>query len=209
MEVFVARQPILNEHQEIVAYEILYRLDENNAFPQMDGDQATSDVMNNMAQLGFNEISYGKPCIINFTETLLMIDIPAYFHPRMVVIEILETVKFIAELINTCQRLKSQGYKIALDDFVLPKNDDPNVYKMLEIVDLVKVDFRAITQENQLAMLRVLKKYNIQLVAEKVETDEEYELCKRDGSKLFQGFYFSKPAVISAHNYSYTKSANF
>jgi c-di-GMP-related signal transduction protein len=200
MEVFVARQPILNLNQEIVAYEILYRRSTENRFPEIDGDQATSDVINSFVQIGFNEISEGKPCFVNFTENLLKLDIPKYFQPGKIVVEVLENVQFTDEVIAICQNLRNEGYKIALDDFVLPENNDPQVFKMLGVTDIIKVDIRTLSRERQRAMLKVLKKFDVELLAEKVETREEYEQCKKEGYQLFQGYFFSKPSILSTHD---------
>lgn len=200
MEVFVARQPILNLNLEVVAYEILYRRNMENAFPKIDGDLATSDVINSFIQIGFNEISEGKPCFVNFTENLLKFDIPRYFQPGKIVIEVLETVKYTDEVIELCKKLKSEGYKIALDDFVLPENSDPQVFKMLLVADIIKVDIRETPRSARKAMIKVLKKFDVELLAEKVETKEEYEECREDGFQLFQGYFFSKPAILSTQD---------
>ncbi|MGV3488911.1 MAG: EAL and HDOD domain-containing protein [Tuberibacillus sp.] len=200
MEIFIARQPILNHKREIVAYELLYRSNMDNVFPKVDGDRATSDVVSSLLQMGFKEISEGKPCFVNFTENLINLDIPSYFQPDMLVIEVLETITFTEKLVESCRRLKSKGYRIALDDFDLPKNPDPFIFEMLHIADIVKVDVRAVSEERQKELVSILKQYDVTLLAEKVETVDEFDRCKDNHFELFQGYFFSHPDILSTQD---------
>ena len=107
MEVFVARQPIFNAKEDIISYELLYRNNHENVFPNIDGDQATTDVLiNSFMNIGINEISNGKPCFINFTENLLQLRLPTYFQPNDIVVEILENVIPNSQIIDICKELK-------------------------------------------------------------------------------------------------------
>lgn len=200
MEIFVGRQPILDVNQKVIGYEILYRNNANNQFPDINADQATSDVFNSFLQIGFEDLSEGKPCFVNFTENLLKNDIPAYFHPDMLVVEILETVEPSAEIIETCLHLKQNGYTIALDDFSIGPQDIHLYDPLLEIADIVKIDIRNTSRSRQLQLLSLLKKYDVELLAEKIETPEEYQQCLQDGYQYFQGFFFSEPAILSTRD---------
>lgn len=196
VDIFVARQPILNINQKICAYELLYRNDNESNFSEIDDEQATSNVINSALQIGFEELSEGKPCFINFTEKLLEGTIPVYLHPEMVVIEILETVSPTDKIIKNCKILKSLGYKIALDDFQMSFENE-NLYKLLRLADIVKVDIRNTPRKEQLEIFQALNQYDVLFLAEKVETREEYEQCLRDGYRFFQGYFFSKPVILS------------
>ncbi|WP_243386059.1 EAL and HDOD domain-containing protein [Bacillus kexueae] len=198
MEVFVARQPIFNQLEETVAYELLYRHNEENKFsPMVDGDEATIDVIvNSFINIGIETLSYSKPCFINFTENLLKNDVPSYFLPQNIVVEVLESVSLTEEIIKYIQTLNERGFKVALDDFVLDSKDYKSI---LPFVDILKVDFLHTSKEMRTAIERTAKKYNISLLAEKVETREDYEEAKRLGYTYFQGYFFCKPTVISSH----------
>ncbi len=177
MEVFVARQPIFNAKEDIISYELLYR---NN-------------------NIGINELSNGKPCFINFTENLLQLRLPTYFQPNDIVVEILENVIPNSQIIDICKELKDLGYKIALDDFIY-NDENPHFYKYIQYADIIKVDMLQTppaTLKKIEAMARVL---NIKLLAEKVETRAEYEVLKQKGYDFFQGYFFSKPVIVSAHD---------
>ncbi|WP_226675064.1 EAL and HDOD domain-containing protein [Rossellomorea aquimaris] len=200
MEVFVARQPIFDRNQETVAYELLYRNNELNIFPDIDGDQATADVIiNSYLNIGLESLSAGKPCFINFTENLLKLRVPTYFNPREVVVEILESVVPSAEVVTVCQQLKDLGYMIALDDFIF-NEFNPFCRELMKLADYVKVDFMN-TTENERGSIEVLSHLlHYKLLAEKVETMNHYEEAMRKGYHYFQGYFFSKPKIIATHD---------
>lgn len=196
MEIFLARQPILKRNEEIFAYELLYRSNKQHNYSALNSDKATLDVLNTFIQIGFDELSEGKPCFINFTDNILKYEVPNYFRPEMLVIEILENVNFTNDLIDRCRRLKVKGYKIALDDFEMT-GDEQYFEIIMRLANIVKIDIQKTPRSEQLRLFELFKPYNIELLAEKVETREEYEQCLRDGYKYFQGYFFCKPTIHS------------
>ncbi|MFC8575936.1 EAL and HDOD domain-containing protein, partial [Heyndrickxia sporothermodurans] len=185
MEVFVARQPIFNENEKVISYELLYRNNKVNAFPNIDGDQATADVIiNSFLNIGIDNLSSGLPCFINFTENLLQQKVPTYFPPREIVVEILENILPSPELLTICMELKNQGYRIALDDYIF---HEKNIYslELLKVVDIVKIDFLNTDTVNRKKIETIVKQFNLKLLAEKVETREQFELAKRSGYSYF------------------------
>ncbi|MGP7815926.1 EAL and HDOD domain-containing protein [Niallia sp. 01092] len=200
MEVFVARQPLFNRMEEVYGYEILYRNNEINHFPNIDGEQATADVIiNSFLNIGIEKLSHGKPCFINFTQHLLELKLPTYFQPKDFVIEILETVVPSEKIVRICQELKSLGYKIALDDYVFDKHNS-YAYELLLLADIVKIDFMNTSEETRTELEMLVKSLNIIKLAEKLETREAYEKAKSLGYELFQGYFFSKPYIISTQD---------
>ncbi|MBS8265831.1 EAL domain-containing protein [Mesobacillus boroniphilus] len=202
MDIYVARQPIFNRNEETVAYELLYRSGNTNSYQHTDGDQATTDVLvNSFMNIGIKEISHGKPCFINFTEKLLKLRVPSQFDPGTVVVEILETVEITDEILEICKELKEAGYKVALDDFFISKWNERTI-KLLDHVHVIKIDFRATTRTERKILLRFIKSRNsnIEFLAEKVETLEEYAEAITDGFTYFQGFYFSKPVILNSYD---------
>ncbi|MCS0672034.1 EAL and HDOD domain-containing protein [Cytobacillus firmus] len=199
MEVFVARQPIFNSKEEVFAYELLYRNNQVNAFPEIDEDQATAEVIiNSFLNIGIDYLSEGKPCFINFTEKLLKLKLPAYFRPREIVVEILETVEPSAELVNICKDLKELGYQIALDDYVFNETN-PFARQLLKYADIIKVDFLNTPKDMREKIEMLVNHLKIKTVAEKVETRESYEEAKSKGYDYFQGYFFCE-----ASHYVYT-----
>lgn len=197
MKGFVGRQPIFNRQEDIFAYELLYRNNDENIFPNIDGDQATADVIiNGFVNIGIEELANGKPCFINFTEGLLQLRVPTYFQPNDIVVEILEDVLPGPEIIAICKELKQLGYKIALDDFIY-RDNNPYFSEYLKYADILKVDVLQTSLEVREKIEFTAKMMNIELLAEKVETRSDYELLRKRGYEYFQGYFFSKPVIVS------------
>ncbi|MCM3161139.1 EAL and HDOD domain-containing protein [Metabacillus litoralis] len=207
MEVFVARQPIFNIKEEVFAYELLYRGSKENIFPDIDGDLATTEVIiNSFLNIGIHDLSEGKRCFVNFTDSLLKSRVPTFFNPSSIVIEILENVEISEELILSCKELKELGYTIALDDFYVQEQSSL-LPRLLPYIDMIKVDFINTSKTEQKAMVERYRPYNIELLAEKVETREDFLFAKKTGYTYFQGYFFSKPHIVSSYDVpSYLKT---
>jgi c-di-GMP-related signal transduction protein len=198
LEVFVARQPILTRKQEIFGYELLYRNNQQvNKFSDADSDFATSEVINSLLQIGVEDLSEGKPFFINFTENLLHDTFPSFLKPELMVIEILETVNPTRKVIENIKLLKTQGYKIALDDFEW-REDNQDFRELINLADIVKIDIRKTNRKEQLKIMEKLKEHEVVFLAEKVETLEEYNQCLQDNYTYFQGYFFSEPIILSS-----------
>ncbi|MEL3974677.1 HDOD domain-containing protein [Rossellomorea oryzaecorticis] len=200
MEVFVARQPIFDVNEEKAAYELLYRHNQLNMFPNIDGDTATADVIiNSFLNIGIDALSSGKPCFINFTENLLKLRVPTYFNPREIVVEVLESVEPSKGVVDICLELKKLGYKIALDDFIFNESN-PFCKELMKAADFVKVDFQSTTEEMRSRIEVLSNLLGYKLIAEKVETELEYQEARHKGYHFFQGYFFSKPKIIASHD---------
>ncbi|NTU27215.1 cyclic di-GMP phosphodiesterase [Bacillus tequilensis] len=204
MRVFVARQPIFNRKEQVVAYELLYRESEENVYSAKDGDQATTDlVINSFLNIGIEKLTEGKRCFVNFTESLMFSDLPTSFNPKQLVIEILEDIPVTPALISRCKELKKMGYMLALDDFyaINPQNEDL-LDKLMSYIDILKIDFLKTTRMERRKILQAYSCNGLIFLAEKVETRKEYKQAVQDGFQLFQGYFFSEPRIISGHDLS-------
>lgn len=194
MEHFIARQPIFDLKEKVYAYELLFRSGLHNYFDADDHDQAAASVIANSSMLfGLNEMSGGAKVFINCTRKVLVEDYMTVLPKQQAVVEVLENVEPDAEVIEACKRLKEKGYILALDDFVYHKNYEP----LLEIADIIKVDFLLSDVDEQERLARTMIPRGIRMLAEKVETHEVYEQAKKMGYQLFQGYFFSKPVIVS------------
>ena len=195
MNVFVARQPIFDKKQKVVAYELLFRSNRENMYSGIDADQATKDVIaNSFLTIGMDKLTGGKKAFINFTESLIKSDIIETLPKEVVVVEILENIKIDDQIIEICKRLKRQGYILALDDFVF----EPSYEPLLELVDIIKVDFLITKGAERKELIKKFKTKKIRFLAEKVETIQEYKEAVSYGYSYFQGYFFSKPVILSA-----------
>ena len=193
-EAFIGRQAILDQQKKVYAYEILFRSGLKNAFdPNLDGNVATQSVMvNAMLDFGMNKLVSDKRAFINFTEQNLLNRAPKLLPSENVVVEILETVQPTPEILQVVQELREAGYKIALDDFVLMPGYEP----LINMADIIKVDFRITTDPEERKKLREILPKHVRLLAEKIETEEEFQQALDFGYVLFQGYFFCKPAVL-------------
>jgi c-di-GMP-related signal transduction protein len=195
MEVFVARQAIFDRKRQLYAYELLYRSDAaRNEFDGTDAAAATRQVISStLLSIGFENILCGKKAFLNFDHRLLSDGMHMSLPRQAIVIEILETVQPTADLIALCQSIHEQGYSIALDDFV----SQPQFEPLTRIAKLIKVDLRATSKEEQERLLRTYQPRGLMMLAEKVETHEEFEWARQAGYDLFQGYFFARPVIVS------------
>lgn len=195
MDIFIARQPILTKKQQIYGYELLYRSSQKNIFCCEDLDQATITVIKNvLVILGSFNLTGGKKAFINFTKNLLLSEISGLLSKKNSVIEILEDVQVDQDLLNACRDLKKKGYQLALDDYVLQGNKQDS---LTEVVQIIKVDFRKTLPEDREAIVNFFNTRSVELLAEKIETREEFQEALNMGFSYFQGYFFSKPEIIS------------
>jgi EAL and modified HD-GYP domain-containing signal transduction protein len=197
---YAARQPILNIDKSLFAYELLFRDGPNNAFPDIDDEVATSKMVEGLQfNLGFDSLTQGKLAFINFTHDSLLSGFPMLLPSDQIVVEILETAKPGKKLLNACIELKEKGYIIALDDY-----EHQSVWMhFFPYIDIIKIDYQLTSPEQFSEILDATKKFpKIKLLAEKIETYEEYQHALDIGCVYFQGYFFSKPEVIRSVSFS-------
>lgn len=198
-EFFLARQPILNRDQGLVAYELLFRRAQTVNAGVVDDLAATASVIEHAAALGMANVIGESLGFVNIDTAVLMSEVVQFLPHKRVVLEILETVKVTDAVISRVAQLKQMGYVFALDDVI---NYSEDVHKLLPFVDIVKLDI-ADTDPVALAQLSArFKAAGKKLLAEKVETLDEYQRCLELGFDYFQGYYFAKPAILSGKKLS-------
>jgi len=194
MQVFVARQPIFDRLRRVVAYELLFRSGTENVFRTTNGDTASLSVISSGIHVfGFSFLTAGKPAFINFTKQLLLSGTALILPPKQVVVELLETIEPDEEVINACRELKRHCYLLALDDFVLKPGYEP----LAELADIIKVDFLQVKGEDRKTLVQKFGRRGIRMLAEKVETYEDFSDALQAGYVYFQGFFFCKPEIVS------------
>jgi c-di-GMP-related signal transduction protein len=191
---FLGRQPIFDRARNLFGYELLYRAGEaSTAFDAKDADFATQTVINNTINvIDLDDIAgVGPRVFVNITQRLLLDGTYALLPQERTVIELLETIEPTSEVIEACVTLKNAGYVLALDDFVMSAAYKP----LLDLADIVKFDFRSSTLEQRKEIARFATPRRL-LLAEKIETHEEFEEALRLGFTYFQGYFFCKPQII-------------
>jgi c-di-GMP-related signal transduction protein len=199
MDVYVARQPIFNKKKKIYGYELLFRDGTANFFSGIDGNTATSKVLSNsFFTIGIEKITGNKLAFVNFTRDLLIKHVPMLFPNHIMVVEILEDVEPEEDVIAVCQNISEKGYHIALDDFFFRSGMEP----LIDIANTIKIDFRSTSPEDIEKYVEKLSHNNVYLLAEKVETNDEFQKALEMGFHYFQGYFFSKPEVLIGQDIS-------
>jgi len=190
---FIARQPIYNRNKGVMGYELLYRSNAVNRADFSDGDQASCDtILNTFMHIGIDNIAGSAFAFINLPrEFIVNKDMTPMFNEQAV-LEILEDIKPDEEVINGIKRLKAEGYRVALDDFVFRNELIP----FIELADFIKIDIHALTKEEIKQQFTLLKKYKSKFIAEKVETYDLYQYCYELGFDYFQGYFFCYPEML-------------
>ncbi|WP_229204597.1 EAL and HDOD domain-containing protein [Duganella sp. CF458] len=191
---FLARQPILNRSQRLVAYELLYRNAEVHEAHVIDGTHATASVIAHASELGMEQVVGDQLAFVNVDTTGLMSDFIHFLPNDKVILEVLESVEPTPDVLKRVQELRQAGYKFALDDVA---GESEAVRALRPLMDVIKVDIKQIEPGRLPELARYLRNPNQKLLAEKVETVEEFRECMDLGFEYFQGYYFARPVILS------------
>lgn len=202
----IARQPIFNRKLDVYGYELLFRSGEKST--QFDGTSssgATASVLGGLFEWGLESLVENKFALINFDEYLINSDSVELIEPDRLIIEMLENVQVNDSLVRRLMALKKKGYKIALDDF----EEDYNTYPLVPLADIIKFDIMATPLDEITIPVRTALADKKIILAEKIETQEEYLQAKEMGFHLFQGFFFSRPSIAMKSPYKVTPKTQY
>lgn len=195
----IARQPIFTGNRDVFGYELLFRSGPENVFSAVDGDAASASVVADAVHLhDLDSLGSGGKCFINVTAKIMIDELYAALPREQVVLELLEDIEPDSELLAACAKCGQAGYSLALDDYVLQDKFQP----LMPLIDFLKVDFMGTTREQQQAIMRNAGAFGFKLLAEKVESYEDFHSAKELGYDFFQGFFFCKPEMISKKDVS-------
>lgn len=193
MDRFLERQPILTGRQSIFAYEILSRFGPEDYCRMPVGEAANVAAIDELFVWGLKQIAMGLPAFVNCTREFLVRDYLELLPRESVVGEILETVEPDEDVLAACRRLKRKGYRLALDDY----EDGPEMEPFFELVDFVKIDFLLTPPHGRKRLGQKFQRLGIPLVAEKVETLDQFHSALAMGYQYFQGYFFCRPQTLS------------
>ena len=188
MFAFIARQPILDKSKSVFAYELLFRDGKSGAYPEHNEEKAKY-ISEHFHPLGLDDISGEKTSFITFSSDTIISRFPTSLNPESVVVELADPTDNTSGLFEACQHIKQLGFKLAIDDpmMVGSKHD------IFPLIDIVKVD---VTKTRFETIEKHIPRYhdaNVQLVAEQVDTQDNFSTCVDLGFDFFQGYFFSQP----------------
>jgi c-di-GMP phosphodiesterase len=189
----LARQPIFDRDLKVVAYELLFRENAQSEAAVSCADDATSQVLlNTLVEIGLNNVVGTQSAFVNFSSSFVLSGNCDALPTDRIVLELLEGAEATDALVAALEGLIASGFRVALDDFVyLPGYD-----RLLNLASIVKLDLRS-DQKVFRAEVSRLKQFPVTLLAEKVETPEEYDRCRDLGFGLFQGYFFARPRLVT------------
>lgn len=196
-DVCVARQPIFDQLSKVSAYELLYRpsADDGGSGEGPTGAAATARViLAAISDFGLDHLAGPADVHINLPAELIRSPIDIPLPPARVVLEVLEDVEADAEVIAGIEAYRARGFRIALDDFAWLSGQTDT--RLLDHADGVKIDVLLQPPETLGAVVAELRGRGIRLIAEKVETGEQFARCRGMGFAGFQGFFLQRPETF-------------
>lgn len=188
---YVARQPILDLHGKVHAYELLFS-DGTAASLPGSCDEAARTLLDSTVLFGLERLTGGLPAFVKCTAEMLTETLVEMLPAGSTVLEIPDSLAPEPALISACRHLKTEGFRLALDDFTWKPGMEP----LVAMADYVKVDFSGTIVKERQRLLGKLSSVTVALVAKKVETQEQYRQAREEGFTLIQGYYFCRPALL-------------
>lgn len=202
-EVYLGRLPILDCKQNLVAYELLFRSDAQNAVTVTDQAAATANVIvDTYAELGLENVIGKRRGFIKVDASFLMDDSINLLPKKHVVFEILRSVEMNDEIIDRCTYLKQKGYQLALSNVTKMES---KLDRIMPLINVVKINTAALNPIELTDLIKKLQRWPVLLLGEKVENQEIANQCIALNFHMLQGFYFAKPEVISGKSIDSSK----
>jgi EAL and modified HD-GYP domain-containing signal transduction protein len=204
VDFIIGRQQIFDQKLNIYAYELLFRGQDFDLKHKDDATQATNQVITDcILELGLNNIVGPHKAFINFTTQNILEKTALRLPKDRIAIEVLENVEIDSQIINNLKELSQLGYTIALDDFVFSDEWEA----LIEFADIIKLDILEMGETKTRGLIKLLKPYNVKLLAEKVETLDEFHYLRELGCDYFQGYFFNKPNIVAGKRIGINQSA--
>ncbi len=194
-QIHVGRQPIFDRDLKVMGYELLYRESASATQCVADLQMASAVVIaNSMLDFGLDTLTGGTLAFFNCSSSAWSQELFELLPKDKVVLEVLEDTVCDAELQQIVRNAKARGYRIALDDAVSLQDRE----ELLPYVDIIKLELPALTDDEVRELTRVHKNDGRKVLAEKVETQEQFKTTKDAGCDYFQGYFFAKPTTLSS-----------
>ena len=206
-QVFVARQPIFDSQNRRVAYELLYRANqEATGAGVVSGDTMCSDTaLHSVVSIGLDRLTAGATAFVNITRDHLLSELHKLFDPTTVVLELLESIDGDPEVVEACKRAVADGYSLALDDY----DGRESLDVLLPLAKIIKLDVLDRDLASMGPLVKKLLGLGLVVLAERVESGEVHAECQKMGFSLFQGFVFSRPETLDGRSMSVEQGTMF
>ena len=194
---YVTRQPILDLHSKVHAYELLFSSGPQTAFSG-DREMAARTLLDSTVLFGLEKLTCGMPGFVKCTAEMLAGTLVEMLPPAITVLEIVDPAEVSQELMGACRNLKAAGYRLALDQSKWEPQAKPPVGPLVAMADYLKVDFSRTNPRERQTLRGQVSDGKATLVAEKVETQEQFKAAREEGFALVQGYFFCRPVVLGS-----------
>ncbi|GGC11926.1 histidine kinase [Marinobacterium zhoushanense] len=203
LQVLMARQPIYTKSQDVTAFELLFRDSDGKFVDGLKDKEATLGVlMGAYSSISKSGEVQNVPCFLKVTDSFLLDNEMPDLPRQSFVIEILGHSKISPALIDRVKSLANDGYRLALADY---DPTDPRFGPLLNVVHVLKLDIQKLGMKNVQTLVQKLRPFQLELLADKVETKEEFRLCLEMGFELYMGYFLSKPEPVKGRKISGNK----
>lgn len=203
-EFFLARQPILDRRQSLVAYELLFRRVVAGRMNDLDEISGAASIIAHTSELGIDNVIGNALGFFNVDSSALMSGLIHFLPSKRVVLEIPQTAKITSQFVRCVREMVDAGYRFALDDVI---TFSEYIQPLLPMVEFVKIDTSVMTRADLVILADQFRHVNKSLVAEKVETTEQFQNCLELGFDFYQGYYFAKPVILSGKKLTTSQTA--
>jgi len=191
----VARQPIFERDQKIFGYELLFRQPGDQKAIFNNPVQATAQVIfSAFFEIGVERMVGSSQAFINVTNKFILENHCRFLPKDRVVFEIASETTPDHALLHRLKDLTGEGFRFALEESF----EHSHAHPMIPYCSFLKVDLRKVNRNRMKEEIEGLQKQNMALLAEKIQTFEEYQLCQQLGFEYFQGNFICKPSVVSS-----------
>ncbi len=197
-EIFVGRQPIYNHELDIYAYELMPRSSQFQKDEEIDNSDEVSSrvIINAFLDIGIDKIVGKDLAFIRLSEHFLRSDEPLPLPTDKLVVKIPTTISVDDEVIAGMQKLSDSGFKIAIDNYLIHTHLQP----LANMASMIDMNVQQVDEDQLKAHIQMLKKLHPLVLADHVESYEQYEFCRSCGVDYIQGYFLNRPRVISGES---------
>lgn len=200
--VYLGRQPIIDISGDLDSYEVLYQ-EGHEQNGHATENFASAVVINSVLnKFGTHEVLGPRKAFVKIDEKFLMSDL-IFTIPKDFFIFSIVYLDIDERIIERFEQLKERGYELAINDIVINEDGLDKYANVLETLSYVKINFdEEFTEDSSIkSIIGALRNNDIKVVATKIETQDEYELAKKLGCELFQGYFFAQPKILENPTY--------
>lgn len=196
--IYLGRQPIFNKDLKPAAYELLYRDGAGDQSHKADARASADVLINTFLEMGVQRVVGKARAFIHVTPEILDDNLLRLFDPAQLVLQLMPDAAFDDHLLDAVSRLRTSGYGISIDDLLVHEG----ILPLLELAHFVKVDLQAVPDMELAEHVASLRRFPVALIAEKVETHEQFAQCQALGFDFFQGYFFARPKLVASRTMS-------